>query len=452
MAVDSFIGLRHNLLNPPDVNMDGHASPIDALMVINELNRSEKSSVETAPMMADTNNDGFVSPVDALVVIDTLNSEFVRNMPDLSFGEGTGGSGEDDQGEVTAVDDSKTVYVRVDAVERPEIEIDVLMNDIGDGLRIVDVGLGATGTVSVRPSSTNPNSMVVVYTPNASSANFDRFLYMIESSDGRRSTAFAAIKYEVQEDPSVFYGLLMPEVVEGVAGKEIDFRGVDSTPLIQFAYSGFEGAQAGIYLRWEFPEGFSVGDRFVGQLLSRASTDMATLYPVSGGNVWIYGDIAGVNRILANLYYKPADGYSSQTGIRLDGWAFLYTNIGVNYSNTSGSTLVKVIQPPSPTLPIAVDNYFASVNRNNPVELDILANDDLKAFADNPGALSVEITPWEHSDASIQWNPVKRRVVYQAGWNGIYGLRAGDQFAYRLRTPDGLSSQAIVTVIFPEYR
>jgi hypothetical protein len=87
-------------------------------------------------MMADTNNDGFVSPVDALVVIDTLNSEFVRNMPNLNLGNSGGGSGEDSQNEVTAVDDSQLVYVPADATQKPEIEIDVLMNDIGEGLSL----------------------------------------------------------------------------------------------------------------------------------------------------------------------------------------------------------------------------------------------------------------------------------------------------------------------------
>ena len=74
LAADTFVGLRHNLMNPSDVNMDGTASPIDALMIIDELNRSGQSSASQSPMMADTNNDGFVSPVDALIVIDNLNS------------------------------------------------------------------------------------------------------------------------------------------------------------------------------------------------------------------------------------------------------------------------------------------------------------------------------------------------------------------------------------------
>jgi len=446
MASDFHIGMRHNLVNPSDVNMDGDASPIDALMVIDELNRSDKSSVASSRMMADTNNDGFVSPVDALVVIDTLNSEFVRNMPNLNFGNSGGGSGEDSQNEVTAVDDIQLVYVPADATQKPEIEIDVLMNDIGEGLSIVEVGMGATGTVSIRPSSSNPSNTVLVYTPNASSANYDRFLYMIESADGRRSTAFVSIKYEVQQDTAVSFELVMPDEVQGPAGQEINFRDADSNPLIQFQYAGFSGAQVGVLLRWEFAEGFSVGERFVGQLLSRSSTTMATLYP-TGNSVWIVGDIAGVNRILANLYYKPADGYSSSTGIRLNGLAFLYTSIGVNYGNVSDSTLVKVTKQPDAFNPEAVDDYFTSVSRSQPVMLDLFANDKLKGFASRQSELSVEITPWAQSDATITWDPILRKVVYQAGFLGSYGVRLGDQFAYTIRTADGQASQGVVTVI-----
>ena len=137
------------------------------------------------------------------------------------------------------------------------------MNDIGEGLRIVDLGLPRTGTVAVRASTSDPNRMVVVYTPNESSVNYDRFLYMIESSDGRRSAAFASIKYEVKEAETIRFELLMPASVKGSAGQELNFRGADFSPWIQVDYSGFEGAKADVYLSWEFTEGCSVGQRFV---------------------------------------------------------------------------------------------------------------------------------------------------------------------------------------------
>lgn len=448
MAVDGSVGMRHNLLNPSDVNMDGTASPLDALIVIDELNRTERTSGQTALTMSDTNNDGFVSPLDALVVIDTLNAEFRRSLPNVNLPGGwKNGMGEGSMDEVVAVDDEQVYLVPSDATVKPDIEIDVLMNDMGEGLKIVAVGQAATGTVSIRPSSLNPANVVLVYTPNASSAYYDRFMYMIESSDGRRSSAFASVLYEQASDMATQYDFVMPEQVEGSAGKEIVFRDADANPLIQLDYKGSPGANAGVYLSWAFAEGFSVGQRFVGDLLSRSSTEMATIYPVGGGNAWIYGDIAGVNRILANLYYKPAEGYSSSEGVRLNGWAFFYSNLLIKIGTTNDSTLVKVTQDPSGAYPRAVDDFFSSVSREEDVYLDILANDDLKAFVGNPADIDVELTPWEHSDATLRWDPVTRRVIYRAGFLGAYKVRAGDQFAYTLRTPEGLASQGIVTLI-----
>jgi len=447
MATDGFVGMRHNLLNPSDVNMDGVASPIDALMIIDELNRSEESFDASIRMMSDTNNDGFVSPVDALVIIDTLNAGFISNMPSLNTGNGAGEAGQSPPSEVTAVDDTQLAYVSADATAKPEIEIDVLMNDIGEGLRIVELGMAATGTLSIRPSTSNPANFVIVYTPNEISANYDRFLYMIESSDGRRSSAFASIKYEIQQDESINFELIMPDLVEGPAGKDLEFRGPNSAPLIQFEYTGFSGAQVGILLSWEFAEGFSVGQRFVGSILTRSTTEMATLYPTAGGGAWIVGDVAGVNRILANLYFKPSEGYSSAQGIRLNGWAFLYNSIGVNYGNVGDSSLIKITKQPNASHPVALDDLFTEISRQDSVVLDILANDDLKSFANNPNQLSVEITPWAHSDATITWDPMRKKVLYQAGFAAAYNLRDGDQFAYVIRTPDGQSSQGIVTLI-----
>ncbi|MFO0915416.1 MAG: SdrD B-like domain-containing protein [Pirellulales bacterium] len=72
---------------PLDVNGDGRVSPIDALLVINRLNRL--SSAAATPLVAtqsaagaqseadpfDTSGDGRVSPIDALLVINYLNRQ-----------------------------------------------------------------------------------------------------------------------------------------------------------------------------------------------------------------------------------------------------------------------------------------------------------------------------------------------------------------------------------------
>ncbi|MFO0913885.1 MAG: Ig-like domain-containing protein [Pirellulales bacterium] len=78
MAADT--GVAHNSILPPDVNRDGTVSPIDALLVINALNRATGSAAAAgratsaaATASLDVNNDSVVSPVDALLVINRLN-------------------------------------------------------------------------------------------------------------------------------------------------------------------------------------------------------------------------------------------------------------------------------------------------------------------------------------------------------------------------------------------
>ncbi len=79
----------HNYMNPYDVNGNGLVSPLDALLVINELERLHGSSntvnslvlgataAATPTFYWDTTGDGTVSPLDVLVVINQLNSPVV---------------------------------------------------------------------------------------------------------------------------------------------------------------------------------------------------------------------------------------------------------------------------------------------------------------------------------------------------------------------------------------
>jgi VCBS repeat-containing protein len=91
LASDVFVSDFWNGARPEDVNADTHISPVDALLVINELNTAgtrtltgnggepppinEGEGESPAPVYYDVNNDGHVSPVDALMVINALNGE-----------------------------------------------------------------------------------------------------------------------------------------------------------------------------------------------------------------------------------------------------------------------------------------------------------------------------------------------------------------------------------------
>jgi hypothetical protein len=99
---------RHNPLRATDVDIDGHTSPLDALLVLNEVGMG--MSEESPMRMADTNNDGRVSPVDALVVINSISTgrDDFGIFPGLDNGDdqpiddggaGTGGGGQIDGGD-----------------------------------------------------------------------------------------------------------------------------------------------------------------------------------------------------------------------------------------------------------------------------------------------------------------------------------------------------------------
>ncbi len=89
-----------NVLQPLDVSKnDGIISPLDALLVINELNlnayaaRHEPLPLEipdsVSPPFIDVTCDGFVSPIDALLVINRLNSRDAAPLSSPSAGQPT---------------------------------------------------------------------------------------------------------------------------------------------------------------------------------------------------------------------------------------------------------------------------------------------------------------------------------------------------------------------------
>lgn len=71
-------GPVQNTALPPDVNNDGSVSALDALLVINDLSRSQRVSGESAPLlssnyMLDVNGDDRVSVLDALNVVNYIS-------------------------------------------------------------------------------------------------------------------------------------------------------------------------------------------------------------------------------------------------------------------------------------------------------------------------------------------------------------------------------------------
>lgn len=79
-----------NAVNPLDVNSSGEVSPLDVLLIVNELNRQGSRvlpSVEvgsTVTALVDVNGDGAVSPIDAWKVVNALALASVEPMIEFS--------------------------------------------------------------------------------------------------------------------------------------------------------------------------------------------------------------------------------------------------------------------------------------------------------------------------------------------------------------------------------
>lgn len=58
-----------------DTSGDDDVTSLDALLVINHLNRSGSGHGDDDPVAYDSNDDGYVSPIDALYVINHLNNQ-----------------------------------------------------------------------------------------------------------------------------------------------------------------------------------------------------------------------------------------------------------------------------------------------------------------------------------------------------------------------------------------
>ncbi|WP_164101630.1 tandem-95 repeat protein [Candidatus Laterigemmans baculatus] len=89
VSVRVLASVQQNPDNPLDVNDSGEVSPIDALVIINYLNRNDSGAIDPTqptPPYYDVDGNGVISPLDALQVINALNRA------NISGGEGEGGA------------------------------------------------------------------------------------------------------------------------------------------------------------------------------------------------------------------------------------------------------------------------------------------------------------------------------------------------------------------------
>jgi len=106
-----------NPLNRYDVSNDTFESPIDALLIINDLNGNGARQLpspglgpQAAPPYLDVNGDSFAAPVDALLVINRLNAAGASEPPD-ALGGSSGSSGANSGGSQPGPDGEELMTV-----------------------------------------------------------------------------------------------------------------------------------------------------------------------------------------------------------------------------------------------------------------------------------------------------------------------------------------------------
>jgi hypothetical protein len=117
-----------------DVNADGFVSPIDALLIVNELNLNGTHPLPpaafTPPPFWDTNGDGQIAPLDALLVINFLNARGVGGEGEGEM-NGPAGFAELDAQPAQNMDGSTRVVVNMlTSTQRENLEQLAIQQDI----------------------------------------------------------------------------------------------------------------------------------------------------------------------------------------------------------------------------------------------------------------------------------------------------------------------------------
>lgn len=187
-----------NLREPLDVNDDGAISPIDALLVINDLNAhgsreisqySIGSSGQLPAGYIDVNIDSFVAPVDALLVINFLNA---NKAPGSSFGPSfapSGGegemafaadSGEGEAGSANASAGNGAIFALLTSFEEESTTQSSLLESTNSESELCDVPLGEA--IHSIVANLVGNIQSVATSPSSEEVDADSVLELVTSA------------------------------------------------------------------------------------------------------------------------------------------------------------------------------------------------------------------------------------------------------------------------------
>ena len=375
---------------PPDANNDSattdEGDPVVIDVLINDVDPDGFLVPSTVTVISPPSNGGTsVNPVTGEVTY-TPNPGFAG--VDLFIYEVCDNDGDCDTAIVNITVNPNQPPIAVDDLDTTPLDtpvvVDVLINDFDiDGTIdptsvTVLFGPGQGGT------SVNPVTGEVTYTPNPGFTGVDLFVYEVCDDDGDCDTANVTITVEAGNSP--------PFAINDSAVTDQNDPVVIDVVLNDFDTDGF--------------------------------IDPTTVTVISGPN---NGGTA-VNPVTGEVTYTPDPGF---TGID----TFDY-EVCDNEGACDTATVTITVNPNQP--PIAVDD-FDSTDENDPVTVDVLANDTDVDGVLVPGSVIIT-SPAGNGLLSV--NPVNGEITYtpDPGFTGV------DTFEYEVCDDDSECDTATVTI------
>lgn len=437
----------HNPNAPLDINDDGFLAPLDALLVINQINSlpstflPNRAPSSMSGMMLDVTGDRWVSPQDALLVINGLNSD------------GPGFVGR----RLVAQDDYAGQVIPRDSSGLLPTFIDVRSNDYYVGtirgewylsdtsrVKVVAVGQPTSGTAQIMPDPGSPWDTYVLYTPGDQFPGQDSFAYTIADAAGNRAEAIVYVSSQPALPPISYLLLNAPsELTASEPGASVAFADESGQGLISVTSSGDPPATLGVLVDFQIPQ--FQGIPFVGTLTSDVVATAATISPLATGGIWIEGEFVQVNAILAGLRFDPAPGFSAPDGLQVNLYAT--SSHTDNVISIAGYGSLTLYVPGVEGSPATVRDNFTMNDFNTSAILDVLANDSSPAGS-SLRIVSVASSPTKIGEvAETVFGTVRidteANVLVYTPKNIFYG---DDSFAYFVADAEGRLSQGFAVV------
>ncbi len=258
---------------PSDVSGDAKTSPIDPLLVINELNRAGSYRLPAVrrfnELFLDTNGDGYLAPVDVLVPINRLNNK------------SNGSQGSDDAPNETPVAEDDVYFMAEDTT----------LHVLGDGVLGNDHDAESDSFVAVQIRRALHGDVLLntngsfTYQPDANFFGTDSFTY-VASQNGRYSyTATVTITVASVNDAPVAEDAVFPVASGGKWSDIVPYYDFDylvdspglSATIVDGPMHGMMGWRSNGIFHFRPDPGFVGVDNFTYHVTDGHLSDTATI-------------------------------------------------------------------------------------------------------------------------------------------------------------------------------